>query len=71
MGNLNASFPNNRQNIPNQTLKERQNRNLNKEENKESNVSVVKKHGEKTIILIPGQTIEPKNMIETFENPVE
>ena len=70
-GNLNASFPNNRQNIPNQTLKERQNWNLNKEENKESNVSVVKKHGEKTIILIPGQTIEPKNMIETFENPVE
>ena len=71
MGNLNSSFPNNRQNAPNQTLKEGQSRNLNTEESKESNVSVVKKHGEKTIFLIPGQTIEPKNMIETFENPVE
>ena len=38
---------------------------------RESNVSVVKKQNEKTLLLVPGQTIEPKSIIETFENPVE
>ena len=43
----------------------------NNEQLRESNVSVVKKQEEKTIVLVPGQTIEPKNITETFENPVE
>ena len=41
------------------------------EQLRESNVSVVKRQEEKTLLLEPGQTIEPKSIIETFENPVE
>ena len=41
------------------------------EQLRESNVSVVKRQDEKTLLLVPGQTIEPKSIIETFENPVE
>lgn len=43
----------------------------NNQENNENNVSVVKKFKEKTIALLPGQTIEPQTKNETFENPVE
>ena len=45
--------------------------NQNQEEQKESNISIVKKHEEKTIVLIPGQTIEPRNKVEQFGNPIE
>ena len=51
-----------------------QNINTNKNDNEElrdSNISIVKKLKEKTIFLVPGQTIEPKSIAETFENPVE
>ena len=37
--------------------------------NKEPNVEIIKKYEEKTIVLLPGQTIEPKTITETFENP--
>jgi hypothetical protein len=43
----------------------------NNNESDENNVSVVKKFKERTIALIPGQTIESQNKIEAFENPVE
>ena len=39
--------------------------------NRESNVSVVKKQEEKTIVIVPGHQIEPRNVSETFENPIE
>ena len=45
--------------------------NMNNNKMKELNVSVVKRHEEKTLLLVPGQTIEPKNIIENFTNPVE
>ena len=37
---------------------------------KDENGEIIKKKEEKTIILLPGQTIEPKTVIETFEKPV-
>ena len=43
----------------------------NNNEEGENNISVVKKFREKTIALLPGQTIEPKSKNEAFENPVE
>ena len=59
----------------NQGLHESQQKNLNKnenqEENNESNVSILKKHEEKTIVLEPGQTIKPSNKIEKLDNPIE
>ena len=45
--------------------------NQNQEENTESNISIVKKHEEKTLVLVPGQTIEPRNKVEQFGNPIE
>ena len=45
--------------------------NNNKEDFRQSNVSVLKRNEEKTIIIIPGQTLEPKSVSETLINPVE
>ena len=36
---------------------------------KDENGEIVKRKEEKTIIILPGQTIEPKSIIETFEKP--
>ena len=36
---------------------------------KDENGEIVKRKEEKTIIILPGQTIEPKAIIETFEKP--
>jgi len=45
--------------------------NNNKEDIRQSNVSVLKRNEEKTIIIIPGQTLERKSISETLINPVE
>ena len=39
-------------------------------ENLDQNVEIVNKHEEKTIVVLPGQTIEPKTITETFQNPI-
>ena len=44
--------------------------NIDEEEDKNQNVEIVNKNEEKTIIVLPGQTIEPKTITETFENPI-
>ena len=49
------------------------NNNINKDINKDNqnqNVKIVNKTEEKTIVIIPGQTIEPKTINETFQNPI-
>ena len=43
---------------------------MDEEEDKNQNVEIVNKHEEKTIVVLPGQTIEPKTITETFRNPV-
>ena len=39
-------------------------------ENLDQNVEIVNKREEKTIVILPGQTIEPKTITETFQNPI-
>ena len=70
----NQSVPQSLQNNPYQKEmepKNQKNMNYNEDLNRLSNISVVKKHEEKTLILVPGQTLEPKNKSETLENPIE
>ena len=43
----------------------------NNNESTENNISVVKKFKERTIALLPGQTIEPQTKDEAFDNPIE
>ena len=70
----NQPIPQSLQNNPYQgemTHQNKENMNYNEELNRLSNISVVKKHEEKTILLVPGQTLEPTNKSETLENPIE
>ena len=41
------------------------------EQNKNQNVETSEKKEERTLILVPGQTIEKKSVVENFENPIE
>jgi hypothetical protein len=43
----------------------------NAKENENPNVEIVTEHQEKSVVILPGQTYEPKTITETFENPVE
>lgn len=45
------------------------NQNINKD-NQNQNVKIVNKTEEKTIVVLPGQTIEPKTINETFQKPI-
>ena len=70
----NQSFPKSLQNNPFQREMSPQNiKNMSSNEdlNRLSNISVLKKHEEKTLILVPGQTLEPKSKSEALENPIE
>ena len=42
-----------------------------KEQNKNQNIEILEKKEERTLILVPGQTIEKRNVVENFENPIE
>ena len=41
------------------------------EQNKNQNVETSEKKEERTLILVPGQTIEKRSVVENFENPIE
>ena len=41
------------------------------EKNKNQNVETSEKKEERTLILVPGQTIEKRSVVENFENPIE
>ena len=43
---------------------------VNANQNEDENVEIFNKHEEKIIVVLPGQTIEPKTVTETFQNPV-
>ena len=45
--------------------------NPDKEQNKNQKVETSEKKEERTIILVPGQTIEKRSVVENFENPIE
>ena len=47
------------------------NKNNIKDERRGSNVSILLKNEEKTLVIIPGQSIEPKTVCETLTHPVE
>ena len=78
--NLNDNFNNQKnnvqdkqKNIQNQEdiLNIDDNKNNIKDERRGSNVSILLKNEEKTLVLIPGQSIEPKTVCETLTHPVE
>ena len=58
-----------------QLIKDNQDNNEQEDENISNEnapkIEVSKKHEEKTIILVPGQTYERKSITEKFENPIE
>ena len=61
------------QNLPEvdiQQLEKNQSPYKNEEIVKDENGEIIKKKEEKTIVILPGQTIEPKSVIETFEKPI-
>ena len=72
--NLN-NFQNNQNNIQqlnesklkNSNYKDNINQNINQDN---QNVKIFNKTEEKTIVVLPGQTIEPKTINETFEKPI-
>ena len=71
---LNQPIPQSLQNNPYQREMSSQNKvnmNCNEELNRLSNISVVKKHEERTIVLVPGQTLDPTSKSEALENPIE
>ena len=41
------------------------------EQNKNLNIETSEKKEERTLILVPGQTIEKRSVVENFENPIE
>ena len=45
--------------------------NPDKEQNKNQKLETSEKKEERTIILVPGQTIEKRSVVENFENPIE
>ena len=45
--------------------------NIHDEQNKTPKIQTSERKEERTIVLVPGQTIEKKNMVENFENPTE
>ena len=45
--------------------------NIPEEQNKNPKIQTSERKEERTIVLVPGQTIEKKNMVENFENPTE
>ena len=53
-----------------QQLEKNQSPYKNEEIVKDENGEIIKKKEEKTIVILPGQTIEPKSVIETFEKPI-
>ena len=66
----------------NQKLEQKEQRDLDKsnsmkknnyleEKNKNQNVETSEKKEERTLILVPGQTIEKRSVVENFENPIE
>ena len=70
----NQTIPQSLQNNPYQremSPQNKENMNYNEELNRFSNISVVKKHEEKTLLLVPGQTLESTNKSEILENPKE
>ena len=56
-----------------QQFSDNKNNNINpniNQENQNQNVKIFNKTEEKTIVVLPGQTIEPKTINETFEKPI-